>query len=398
MTETPEERAKRLGLTTGVPESAVDRAKRLGLPDDDTVEVQASYPERLATTILKGAQVIPGVKALEAWAGSGPTSGTLGHPDKPGVSYADARAGLDEQTDRMGKTRGILAQAASSPAMVPAFALRGISALSPALQGAAYGATSEAADFDPNETNSSRLRRTGTGAAVGAVVGKGVDVGGTLLRAKAGPAVQRIVGGVGDAVKRITPRQAPAPRPAGSLDDQLRGLLKQVGATPADDAAGRLIGDAEVAQGMDAAPLDLEALLAQSIKHVKGGGRLNTAKNSVPTYAGRPVAPRIDHNLAPSARAENDALLGDDLGGLAREGAEAKRAGLLDAVRNAPLPEMPTLGARSVLRRFGVVPAARDDAVKVASRVSPDLRKLDQQLGSNIPAILRAAGISTFTP
>lgn len=169
VTETPEERAKRLGLTSPPAESAADRARRMGI-DAETSEPEAGYGERLATTLLKAAQVIPGMKSFEAAAASGPVSHTLGHPDTPGTSYADTREGLEEQTKKLGRGRGMLAEAVASPMMAPAFAARGISALSPAMQGAAYGGVSEAADYDPNETMASRAIRTGAGAAAGGVL------------------------------------------------------------------------------------------------------------------------------------------------------------------------------------------------------------------------------------
>lgn len=333
VTETPEERAKRLGLSTGEP--AAGRAKRLGLSDDDTVEVEAGYPERLATTVLKGAQVIPGVKSLEALAGSLGSKFT----DTP-VGYSDARAGLEEQTDRMGKPRGMLAQAAMSPALAPILAARGISALSPAAQGAAYGAASEAADFDPNENNTSRAVRTGVGGIIGGALG-GVASGVTKL-AKAPPGTVKGVltealvpnklkgaaakwhaatepripvrpavrlneasapkaegflgNGMDNVLEVAKAREAaaaePLIRPNMSIDEKLRSLLARSAETfPRGEAMGNQFTDAEVAMGLvpDENAMTMEQMLEESLKHVKKGGTLNSVKSATPTYAGRPV-------------------------------------------------------------------------------------------------------------
>lgn len=185
------EKARQL-RAAGVPVAEIEQyiQSKLGQqpPAEDVVEVEAGYPERLATTLLQGAQVIPGMKSFQAAMGSLGSKFT----DTP-VSYADAKAGLDEQTDRMGGARKFAAQAVSAPVMAPVMAARGVSALSPMAQGAAYGAASEALDFNPDEALESRLLRAGVGGvAGGALAGAGSGVV-KLLKAPPGT-VKRVLG------------------------------------------------------------------------------------------------------------------------------------------------------------------------------------------------------------
>lgn len=206
------EKAKQL-RAAGVPLEEIERyiqSKRgTPKPADDTVEVEANYPERLATTILKGAQVIPGMKSVEALAGS-LGSKLTDHP----VSYSDAKAGLEEQTDRMKPGLGIAAQVASSPVMAPVFAARGISALSPMAQGAAYGGASEALDYNPDETNFSRVARTGAGAAIGGLLtgaGSGVAKFAKAPPGTVGKVASRAFPRIGKAVREYKALTAPPP-------------------------------------------------------------------------------------------------------------------------------------------------------------------------------------------
>lgn len=190
MNETFEERAKRLGLAQqkAGQETFESRAKRLGLNADDTVEVNASYPERLATTILQGAQVIPGMKSLEALAGSIGSKFT-DHP----VSYTDAKAGLEEQTDRMGTGRKILSQAVSSPVLAPVMGLRGVAAMSPAMQGGAYGAADALLDVRPDESTTSRILRPIIEGTAGAALAGTSTAALKLIKSPAGT-TKKVIG------------------------------------------------------------------------------------------------------------------------------------------------------------------------------------------------------------
>jgi hypothetical protein len=180
--ETIEERAKRLGLASAAVEPISARAKRLGLPDsnavdlaspDETPEPEAGYGERLATTILQGAQVLPGMKAVEAAAGAvgSHLPKALGGTGAP-VSYRDAYEGLGEQTDKLGKGRKFLAQAAMSPMLAPVIAARGIKTLSTAKQAALLGGADQLLSGDPDATVAGTAGRTAAGALTGAALGK----------------------------------------------------------------------------------------------------------------------------------------------------------------------------------------------------------------------------------
>ena len=183
MNEELMEKARQL-RAAGVPVEEIEKYLQSKMqPADDTVEVEAGYPERLATTILKGAQVIPGMKSFQALAGSIGSKFT----DTP-VSYSDAKAGLEEQTDRMGTARGLAAEVVSSPVMAPVMAARGLKGLSAAKAGAAYGGASAALDYNPDETLESRLFRTGASATGGAMLGKGGSMALKLARAPSGTA------------------------------------------------------------------------------------------------------------------------------------------------------------------------------------------------------------------
>lgn len=359
--------------------------RETGQMGDDAVEVEAGYPERLATTVLAATQVVPGMKSFQAAMGSLGSQFT-DHP----VSYRDARAGLEEQTDRMGTGRQIAAKAAASPMLIPALAATGLGGASGAVQGAVIGGADQALDIDPDRSLGSHALRTAGGAAGGALLGAGIERAGNLIRANAG---DRVV----DAVKRYSPKARPAPAPTERLTWD--GLLAKARAEQPHEV-GSQFGDAEIAMGMDRPPLDLEALLKGSISHVQRGGTLQGAKANVPTYAGRPVgvpAPRADYSLTPAARSEMDAALSSDLGGLAQGSATARRSGLLNEIRSAPLPRPPVPSPDRVLKLLRGTPTA-PDAVKVAGRVGPEIRRLDSELGTTWPGVARALGISIGTP
>lgn len=175
----------------GVPLAEIEKyiaSKRAAAPKDDTVEQNAGYPERLATTILEGAQVLPGMKAFEAAAGSLGSKFT-DHP----VSYRDARAGLEEQTDRMGTMRKIASRVAASPMLIPAIQATPLAGSGAATQGAAIGGAGEALDYNPDESNSSRVIRTALGAGIGGLFGG--TASGVLKLVKAPPGtVSKVLG------------------------------------------------------------------------------------------------------------------------------------------------------------------------------------------------------------
>jgi hypothetical protein len=317
------EKARQL-RAAGVPVAEIERyLASKSAPADDTVEIEAGYPERLATTLLKGAQVIPGVKSLEALAGS-LGSKLTDHP----VSYSDARAGLEEQTDRMKPGLGFAAELASSPVTAPLFALRGLSALSPAMGGAAYGGASQALDINPDETLESHLLRAGAGAAAGGILGKVGD--GVLKFAKSPPGTTRKVAGklfprVERAAKawetatetppptarpKVRLEDAGTPKPAPKTLEEILGTLELV--PEAESAAPQTLEEAiakpkaprpqrhrtkaqfdyfadwsakqraaKAAESADAVEPALEDLLRLQLDHIKKGGSLKSASDAL---------------------------------------------------------------------------------------------------------------------
>lgn len=324
------EKARQL-RAAGVPIAEIERyvqAKMAALqPADDTAEVEAGYPERFATTVLQGAQVIPGMKAFQAAMGSLGSKFT----DNP-VSYADAKAGLEEQTERMGTGRQLLSQAVSAPVMAPVAAMRGLSALSPAMQGAAYGGASAALDFNPDESLEGRLLRTGVGATAGAVLGKAGSGAAKLAKAPSGTVKkvlkdalvptkwQRAARSFSEATEvpavvkpQIRLNQASAPKAEGFIGNSIDNLLdaaKHVDNGPMSSGAPQTlesrIGDIvqnaspfkqrsapkarfehfaermaqrQAAEAEQAAEPALEDLLALSLEHIKQGGSLRQASD-----------------------------------------------------------------------------------------------------------------------
>lgn len=161
----------------------VSAVKPVEVSDDSTM----GYGERFATTLAQAAQVIPGMRNLEAGAAAvgSHLPKALGGTGAP-VSYREALEGLDEQTEGMGKGRKFLAEAAASPVLAPVMAMRGIRALSLPSQGAVLGAASGAASgLDPDATATSTALNTGLGAA-GGYVGGGLLKGAGALATKTG--------------------------------------------------------------------------------------------------------------------------------------------------------------------------------------------------------------------
>ncbi len=145
-------------------------------------ESTMGYGERFATTLAQAAQVIPGMKNLEAGAAAvgSHLPKKLGGTGAP-VTYREAFEGLNEQTEGMGKGRKFLAEAAASPVLAPVMGLRAIKALSLPVQGAALGATSGAATgLDPDATLASTAINTVTGGIAGLLGGTAVKGAGNL--------------------------------------------------------------------------------------------------------------------------------------------------------------------------------------------------------------------------
>jgi hypothetical protein len=189
MTETPEQRARRLGLVKETPE---ERAQRLGLvPARPTIELdvqqrsestralphnranraddvaaggiaEGTIPAALGI-IASGAQAIPGMERLQA----GVRSVARGQPYDEALK--DMRGVTDDIPLPIKLAAQVPAMAAGAGAMGKVAALR-----SPAAGGAAIGAADQLLDAD-DQTLESRLGHTAAGGLGGAVVGKSLD-------------------------------------------------------------------------------------------------------------------------------------------------------------------------------------------------------------------------------
>jgi hypothetical protein len=199
--ETPDERAKRLGLASGAgmadllreqglmggkaapveldvrqrPESTMGLPYDPGRPNDFDALVSAPAglktvaPEAAkgaAALTLSAAQGFPGVRAFEAAAGSLGSKFT----DNP-MSFRESRDMLDEETNKIPREIRAVAQLAAGGA---ASRLPGIARLSPAKAGAAFGGADQALSADDMSLER-RLLGTGAGLAVGGGAGKTLD-------------------------------------------------------------------------------------------------------------------------------------------------------------------------------------------------------------------------------
>lgn len=233
------ERARQL-RAAGVPLAEIEKyvQSKMAALQDDTVEVNASYPERLATTVLEATQVLPGMKSFQAAMGSLGSKFT----DTP-VSYRDARAGLEEQGQRMHPGLRIAAKAAALPMLIPAGAATGVKGL--VSQGAILGAADQALDVEPGESLESRMLRTAGGAAVGGLGGGVLSGASKIARLPSGTVpkiakavvkelpVGRSVSRAMRAANRVTTAAKVLPmKPAATIADDALTLEQRLGLTP----------------------------------------------------------------------------------------------------------------------------------------------------------------------
>lgn len=128
------------------------------------------YAQRLVTHVLNAAQGIPGVRAVEAAAGSLGSKFT----DNP-LSFSEARGLLDEQTGNIGGKTAAVEKMIGSVATLPFLPAN------PAVAGGLLGATNEALSAD-DMSLTERGVRTGVGAGIGALIGRYADKAVTGVR------------------------------------------------------------------------------------------------------------------------------------------------------------------------------------------------------------------------
>lgn len=130
------------------------------------------YAERFATTLLTGAQVIPGMKPLQAAAGAvGSRAYHMVDKSQPVLSYRDSYHALEDNMEGLGTGRQLAAQLVSSPVLAPIMASRGVRALGTVGSGAALGGATGLLEGDPDATASDVALRTTVGAGAGALAG-----------------------------------------------------------------------------------------------------------------------------------------------------------------------------------------------------------------------------------
>lgn len=182
MTETPEERAKRLGLTTE-PENPEARAARLGLnrsanlPDHDAPEIEPTYAQQALGGIASLVRDIPGAEAAQA----GVRALVRRQPYREALS--DIR-GAEDSAPSVVRNGNRLLGGGIAAAVLPG---------GPALKGAQYGALTGALSSDPNSGLESRGIQAGTGAVAGALVGRYAGKLGEKLAPAAGRARDALI-------------------------------------------------------------------------------------------------------------------------------------------------------------------------------------------------------------
>lgn len=180
--ETPAQRAKRMGLLiertqpkfTSQQETPAERAERIRAVRE---EPRSLTDKVLAHLLNIGAGPLGIGEAVQAFAGSMGSKFT----DTP-MSYTESLNVLRGETGRITPTLRAAERMAGGARYVPF--------KSPAAQGAAVGAANEAFRADPIESwtdVAQRAGKTAAGAAVGAGVGKALDLGTTGLRVATTP-------------------------------------------------------------------------------------------------------------------------------------------------------------------------------------------------------------------
>lgn len=243
MTETPEQRARRLGLVSGPAESPDDRAARLGLrrssftpaqligranrsvTDAEQEEEGPSYGERFGGNVANLVRDVPGGEAFTAGVHSVLSRQPYAQSFKDVRSAEDATPGLVRWPSR-------IAGGAASVAALPGGAV---------LKGARYGILDALGQADPEADVKERLHDAMWEGAGGAVLGALPAIGrvaknsaGTVVdvaRAVGGnprPIARRVLTALGDAaeVKSTAPVvEPPTPRTEGLLGNEPPGRV-----------------------------------------------------------------------------------------------------------------------------------------------------------------------------
>ena len=192
MTETPEQRARRLGLVKETPE---ERAQRLGLAPaslsvsskDELADTTAGgalqsedespgYGGRFVRSVLNAAGGIPGADVVMAGAGMLGSKLT----DNP-LTYEESYDTLKRETGRINPVGRAIGKAAGAVATLPFLPAN------PAAAGAVFGAADQALDANPRESLDARVLQTAAGGGIGAGLGFAGDMalsGGRALFAK----------------------------------------------------------------------------------------------------------------------------------------------------------------------------------------------------------------------
>lgn len=292
--ETTEERAKRLGLTSSTPENAVARAQRLGLnksanlPDHDAPEIEPSYAQQALGGIASLVRDMPGAEGAQAVARA------LVRRQPYREALSDIRGAEDAAPSIVRNANRFVGGGLASAAL-PGGA---------AWKGAQYGALTGALSSDPNSGLESRAIQAGAGAAAGALAGRYVGKVGEKLAPAAGEARDAIVSrfGLRGAIRpAVRLGEASASKAEGFVGNSMDNVLEAVKAREASTPSGGVMDAvkraptrhrtkaqfdhfadqmAERQQVAGTIPDDnLEALLAESIKHVRTGGKLSLARS-----------------------------------------------------------------------------------------------------------------------
>lgn len=152
--------------------AAILRRNARGMANDREAAAlkEPGYVSRLVTHVLNTAQGIPGVRAVEAAAGSLGSKFT----DNP-LTFAQSRGLLDEQTGNIGGKTSAVEKMMGSIATLPFLPAN------PAVAGGLLGGANEALSAD-DMSLAERGVRTGVGAGIGALVGRYADKAVTGIR------------------------------------------------------------------------------------------------------------------------------------------------------------------------------------------------------------------------
>lgn len=188
--------------------------------------------QRGAAAVLSDAQAIPGVERAEAALGAAGSHIPGLTPAGGPLDYAGALNALRSQTSQIPAAARVAGQLATGALAFGALPQGVTQAVSPAASGAIAGGLQGALSAD-QESTGQRIYETAKDAALGGLVGKVLDLGATLVRAKAAPSLYA----------NDTARKAAI----AASDEALYGRAAQEGTNAVNDEAAQL---AQVDQAM----------------------------------------------------------------------------------------------------------------------------------------------------